>query len=88
MQKPQRKVMKGLAYEYYWTCPECEHRHIAYYTDKKIRRDVKRQGERWARYRVAGSVESERKLLAQINMEDKLIKQDMDALMDKMQKEA
>ena len=87
MQKPKRKVLEGLAYEFYWNCPECKHKHIAYYTDQRIRRDIKRQEKRWARYRIAGTEESERKLLAQINMQDKLIKKDMDALMVKMTKE-
>lgn len=85
--KLKRTVLKGLAYEFYWNCPECDHKYISYYTDQKIRRDIKRQEKRWARYRVAGSEESERKLLAQIKMEDKLIKKDMDSLMEKMNKE-
>ena len=82
--KPKRKVLKDLVYEFYWNCPECNHKHIAYYTDKKIRRDINRQKKRWQRYRQMGTEESERKLLAEINMQDKLIKKDMDALMEKM----
>ena len=85
--KLRRTVLKGLAYEFYFHCPECNHKYISYYTDQKIRRDIKRQEKRWARYRMAGSEQSERKLLAQINMEDKIIKKDMDRLYEKMQKE-
>ena len=84
--KLSRKVLKGLAYEFYFHCPECDHKYISYYTDQKIRRDIKRQEKRWARYRIAGSEQSERKLLAQINMQDKLIKKDMDNLKEKMTK--
>lgn len=85
--KLKRKVLKDLVYEYYFHCPECDYKYISYYTDKKIRRDINRQKKRWNRYRQAGTEESERKLLAEVNMQDKLIKKDMDALMEKMEKE-
>lgn len=82
--KLRRTVLKDLVYEYYWNCTECNHKHISYYTDKKIRRDINRQKKRWQRYRKMGTEESERKLSAQINMEDRLIKKDMDGLKDRM----
>lgn len=85
--KPKRKVHKDLIYEFYFHCPKCERKYVSYYTDKKIRRDIKRQEKRWARYRVAGTEASERKLHAEINMQDKLIKKDMDALKERMQKD-
>lgn len=85
--RPSRRVLKGLAYEFYFHCPECNHKYISYYTDQKIRRDIKRQEKRWDKYRQSGTKESERKLLAEIGTYDKLIKKDMDALMEKMQKE-
>lgn len=87
LQKLRRKVLKGLVYEFYHHCPNCDYKHISYYTDKKIRKEIKRQEKRWERYRKMGTEESERKLLAQIKMNDKLIKKDMDALYEKMQKE-
>lgn len=85
--KVRRRVLKGLAYEFYWMCSSCDHKHISYYTDKKIRRDIKRQVKRRERYQKAGTEEQERKLLAEINMNDKLIKKDMDALKERMQRE-
>lgn len=119
-QKLRRNVLKGLAYEFYWFCPECDFKHISYYTDQKIRRDIKRQEKRWERYRnqldiydnllmqvdsynndkdaLLSDKELEvipkleqcqaeiRKLEAQIKMEDKLIKKDMDGLYKRMQK--
>src|SRR5690625_1544715 len=84
--KPRRKVLKDLVYEYYFHCPECDYKYISYYTDKKIRRDINRQKKRWERYRQMKTEESERKLLAEIKMQDRLIKKDMGALMDKMTK--
>ena len=85
--KLRRTVLKGLAYEFYFHCPECNHKYVSYYTDQKTRRDIKRQEKRWKKYQVAGSEESERKLLAEIKMQDKLIKKDMDRLYEKMHKE-
>lgn len=85
--KLRRKVHKGLAYEFYWMCSSCDTKHISYYTDQKIRRDINRQKKRWERYKKMGTEESERKLLAQIKMQDKLIKKDMDALKERMQRE-
>lgn len=118
--KLRRKVLKGLAYEFYWHCPECNYKYVSYYTDQKIRRDIKRQERRWERYRkqldiydnlliqvdswnkdkddflsdeemeVANKLEQSqseaRRIKAQINMNDKLIKKDMDALKERMQK--
>lgn len=85
-QKPKREVLKGLAYEFYWNCPECNHKYISYYTNKEIRRDIKRQEKRWERYRQIKTEQTRRKLLAEINMNDKLIKKDMDVLYKKMAK--
>lgn len=82
--QPKRAVHKDLVYEYYWHCSSCNHKHIAYYTDKKIRRDINRQKKRWKKYQQTGTESSERKLLAEINMEDKLIEKDMGLLKEKM----
>lgn len=84
--KPKRKVLKDLVYEFYWHCSNCNHKHVAYHTNQKIRRDINRQKKRWQRYQKASTPEDERKRLAEINMEDRLIKKDMDALKDKMMK--
>lgn len=84
--KLKRTVLKDLVYEFYFHCPHCDHKYVSYYTDKKIRRDINRQKKRWQKYRQMGTEASERKLLAQIKMEDKLIEKDMDALKDKMTK--
>src|SRR5690625_7168702 len=80
--KLRRKVLKDLIYEYYFHCPECDYKYISYYTDKKIRRDINRQKKRWERYRKASTEDEERKRLAEIKMYDRLIKKDMDALME------
>lgn len=84
--EPKRKVLQDLIYEFYFYCPHCNHKYISYYTDKKIRRNINRQKKRWQKYRQMGTEASERKLLAQIKMEDKLIKKDMDQLYEKMTK--
>lgn len=85
--KLRRAVLKGLAYEFFFHCPECNHKYISYYTNAVIRRDIKRQEKRWKKYQQMVSGQAERKLLAEINMNDKLIERDMDALKIKMQKE-
>lgn len=84
--KPKRKVHQDLIYEFYFHCSHCNHKYISYYTNKKIRRDINRQKKRWKKYNVMSSPDAERKLLAQIKMEDKLIKKDMDGLYEKMEK--
>lgn len=85
--KLKRTVLKDLVYKFSFKCPDCQHEYVSYYTDKKIRRDINRQKKRWKKYQQMGTEDSERKLLAEIKMQDKLIKKDMDALMDRMQKE-
>lgn len=119
-QKPKRKVLTGLAYEFYWNCPECNHKYISYYTNQKIRRDIKRQEKRWQKYHEQNNLYDElliqvdsrnkdkdgllsdkemqvvykleqsqaaiRRIDAEIRMNDKLIKKDMDALYEKMTK--
>lgn len=84
--KLKRTVHEGLVYEYYFHCPDCNHKYVSYYTDKKIRRDINRQKKRWKKYQQMGTEASERKLLAEIKMQDKLIKKDMDLLYEKMEK--
>lgn len=83
--KLKRSVLKDLVYRFYFNCPDCNHEYVSYYTDKKIRRDINRQKKRWTKYRQMGTEESERKLLAEIKMNDKLIKKDMDNLFNKME---
>lgn len=83
-QKPKRKIIKGLAFEFYWTCLECDHKHIVYYTDQRLRRDIKRQEKRWEVYRQTGTEDEKRKLLAEINMNKKLMEKDSAALKKKM----
>lgn len=85
--KLRRSVLKDLVYEYYWMCSSCDFKHITYYTNQKIRRDINRQKKRWQRHKQAGTEEAQRKIHAEINMQDKLIKKDMDVLKEKMQKE-
>lgn len=82
----RRKVLKDLVYEYYWMCGTCDFKHVSYYTNKRIRRDIKRQEKRWERYRIASTEDEERKRLAHIKTQDKLIKKDMDLLYEKMRK--
>lgn len=84
--KLKRKVLQNLVYEFYWHCPSCDHKYISYYTDKKIRRDINRQKKRWERYRKASTEDEKRRRLAEINLQDKLIKKDMDALKERMTK--
>lgn len=84
--KLRRTVREGLVYEYYFHCPDCNHKYVSYYTDKKIRRDINRQKKRWKKYQQMGTEDSERKLHAGIKMQDKLIKKDMDNLFNKMEK--
>lgn len=84
IKKLQRRVLKGLIYQYYFTCPDCEHEHIAYYTDQRLRRDIKRQDKRWEKYRQAPTEEMKRRLMVQINTHKKLMKKDMDTLENKM----
>lgn len=81
----QRRIIKGKAFEFFHVCANCEFKHIAYYTNGKIRQDIKKQQKRWERYRQAGSEESERRLLAEIQMNDRLIEKDMDGLMKRME---
>ncbi len=85
--KLKRTVLKDLVYKFYFHCPDCEYEYVSYYTNQKIRRDINRQQKRWAKYQKVQTEEAGRKLLAQINMEDRLIKKDMDALFEKMEKE-
>ena len=86
MQKIKRKVYKGLAYGHYFNCPECDHKYISYYTDQRLRRDIKRQEKRWEVYRTVRTEDERRKLLAEINMNKKLMEKDMDKLRKKMMK--
>ena len=83
--KLKRAVLKDLVYEFYFHCPYCDHYYISYYTDKKIRRDINRQKKRWQKYNKMSTPETERKLLAQIKMEDMLIKKDMDQLYKRLE---
>lgn len=85
--KLKRTVLKDLVYKFSFSCPECQREYVSYYTNKKIRRDINRQKKRWKKYQQMGTEDSERKLLADIKMQDKLIKKDMDVLMERMQKE-
>lgn len=85
--KLKKKVHQDMVYEFYFHCPECNHKYVSYYTNKKIRRDINRQKKRWQKYRRMQTPEAERKQLAEIKMQDKLIEQDMDGLYQKMQRE-
>lgn len=85
--KLRRRVLKGLAYEFYFHCPECDHKYVSHYTDQKLRRDIKRQEKRWEKYRQAPTPEMQRKLLAEINTNKKLLEKDSAALKAKMQRE-
>lgn len=82
--KPKRKVLQDKVYEFYFHCPHCNHKYISYYTDQRIRRDINRQKKRWKKYRQSGTYEAGRKILADIKMQDRLIKQDMDGLRERM----
>lgn len=84
--KLKRRVLKGLAYEFYFHCPKCNHKYISYYTDQKLRRDIKRQEKRWQKYRQSQTPEIQRKLLAEIKMQQKLMEKDSAALKAKMAK--
>lgn len=80
----EKKVLANLVHEHYHICPNCNYKHISYYTNPKIRRDIKRLSKKRKRWTQSKSIEESRKLLARIKMDDKLIKKDMDRLKDKM----
>lgn len=84
--KLKRKVLDNLIYEYYWRCTKCNHKYVSYYTDKKIRRDIKRNVKRRKQFAKTQTVDESRKLLAEIKMNEKLIKKNMDKLKDKILK--
>ncbi len=85
--KLKRTVLKDLVYKFYFHCPDCNHEYVSYYTNQKIRRDIKRQEKRWKEYRRTMTEEVQREMFAKINREDKLIKREMDALKEKMSEE-
>lgn len=84
--KLRRSVLMDLVYEFYWHCTECNHKHISYYTNDKIRRDIKRLGKLRDKYAKSKTEEESRMHLARINTNDKLIQADMNALKNKMTK--
>lgn len=85
--KLKRTVLKDLVYKFYFHCPDCNHEYVSYYTDQKLRRDIKRQEKRWVKYRQAPTPEVQRKLLAEIKMQQRLMEKDSAALKEKMQRE-
>lgn len=52
----RRRVLQHSVFEFYFTCSKCKHEHVAYYTNKKIRRDIKRQEKHWEKYREQLSI--------------------------------
>lgn len=82
----KKRVLPDLVYEFYHICPNCHYEHKSYYTDPKIRRDIKRNTKKRKRQAQSKTVEQSRKLRAQIKMADKLIKKDMDTLKERMAK--
>lgn len=82
----KQKVMKNQIYKHYFTCPDCNHEYVSYYTDAKMRRDIKRNMKKRKQYAQAKTVEESRRLLAKIKINDKLLNKDKDALKEKMAK--
>ncbi|WP_339316800.1 hypothetical protein [Oceanobacillus sp. FSL W7-1304] len=82
----KQKVMKNQIHKHYFTCPDCNHKYVSYYTDAKMRRDIKRNMKKRKQYAQTNTVEESRRLLAEIKMNDKLLNKDKDALKDKMTK--
>lgn len=85
--KLKRTVLKDLVYKFYFHCPDCNHEYVSYYTNPKIRRDIKRQQKRWGEYRktMVNNVDAVgREMLDRINIEDKLLEREMNALKARM----
>ena len=82
----KQKVMKNQIHKHYFTCPYCNHEYVSYYTDAKMRRDIKRNMKKRKQYAQANTVEESRRLIAEIKMNDKLLNKDKDALKEKMAK--
>ncbi|GGN59396.1 hypothetical protein [Oceanobacillus indicireducens] len=83
----KKKVLKNQIHKYYFTCPDCQHEYVSYYTDAKMRRDIKRNMKKRKQHGQAKTIEESRRLLAEIKMNDKLLNKDKDALKKRMQEE-
>lgn len=83
----KRSVLKNNIHKHYFICPDCNTEYVSYYTDAKMRRDIKRNAKKRKQHAQAKTVEESRQLLAQIKMNDKLLNKDKDTLMKRMQEE-
>lgn len=84
--KLKTRVLPNKVNEAYHNCAACNHKHISYYTNDKIRRDIKRLAKLREKYSNSKTEEESRMHLARINTNDKLIESDMNALKDKITK--
>lgn len=84
--KLKTNVLPNKVHEAYHNCTACNHKHISYYTNDKIRRDINRLSKLRQKYSNSKTTEESRMHLARINTNDKLIETDMNALKDKMTK--
>ena len=83
----KKTVLKNQIHKHYFNCPDCNHEYVSYYTDAKMRRDIKRNKKKRERYAQSKMIEESRRLLAEIRMNEKLLNKDKDALMKRMQEE-
>ena len=81
---PSINVLKNAIHEHYFDCPLCNHKYVTHYTDQRLRRDIKRQEKRWNKYREAPTQERKRTILAEINLNKRMLEKESAALKEKM----
>ncbi|WP_368652381.1 hypothetical protein AB4Y30_11520 [Ornithinibacillus sp. 4-3] len=85
--KSKRRVLQNAIHEHYFCCPECDYKYVTYYTDQRLRKEINRQEKRWKKYREAPTEERKRSILAEINLNKRMLAKDSDVLKQKMQRE-